>query len=45
MLPGTRIGKGSIVGACSLVNREFGEHCMIAGLPAKVIEQNVDWER
>jgi acetyltransferase-like isoleucine patch superfamily enzyme len=37
VLPGTRIGKGSIVSAYSLVSGEFPDFAIIAGNPAKVV--------
>lgn len=43
LLKGTVIGSGSIVGACSLVNREFSSNEVIAGSPAKAIRHNVFW--
>lgn len=45
ILQGSRIGDHSIVGAKSLVNKEFGENVMLAGSPAQVIRQDVDWDR
>lgn len=43
ILPKTKIGAHSIVGAASLVNKEFPDHVSIAGIPAKIIKTNVDW--
>jgi len=37
VLPGTNIGKGSIVSAGSIVKGEFPDYSIIAGNPAKVI--------
>jgi acetyltransferase-like isoleucine patch superfamily enzyme len=37
IMPGTKIGKGSIVAAYSLVKGEFPDFSIIAGNPAKVI--------
>lgn len=37
---------GCVVGAKSFVNRAFDEpHCVIGGVPAKVLRRNVRWER
>ena len=34
----------TIVGACSLVSKKFiNEYTIIAGNPAKIIKENVDW--
>ena len=44
ILKGVHISKGSIVGACSLVNKKFDEeNVIIAGTPAKIIKHNVTW--
>jgi len=37
IMPGSKIGKGSIVGAYSLVKGEFPDYAIIAGNPARVI--------
>ena len=39
VLMGARIGTGCIVGANSVVNREFPDYCIIAGIPARIIKQ------
>lgn len=43
LLGGTHIRGHSIVGANALVNKKFPKHVMLAGSPAKVIRDNVDW--
>lgn len=46
VLKGVHIPSNCIVGAHSLVNKEFTEqNCIIAGLPAKIIKQGVNWDR
>lgn len=42
---GTRIGTGSVIGAASFVNKSFGSHATIAGSPAKVLTEHIDWEK
>jgi acetyltransferase-like isoleucine patch superfamily enzyme len=37
ILPGCRIGKGAVIGAMSLVNRDVTAYSIVAGIPAKVI--------
>jgi acetyltransferase-like isoleucine patch superfamily enzyme len=37
VLPGSHIGKGSIIGANSVVNGAIPEYCMAAGIPARPI--------
>ena len=38
ILPGVTIGKGSIIGANSVVNRNIPDFCIAAGVPARVIK-------
>lgn len=45
MLGGTGIGSHSIVGANSLINKEFPEHVLIVGNPGEVAREHVDWCR
>ncbi len=45
LLGGTKIGSGSIIGAYSLVKKEFPNNCIIAGIPAKLIKKDIFWER
>lgn len=45
ILKGTEIGEGSVVAYRSLVTKAFTQsHCMIAGDPAKVIAEKIDWK-
>lgn len=45
-LKGTMIADDSIVGAMSLVSGKFEKtNCIIAGVPAKVLKEDVNWER
>lgn len=39
IMPGVRIGKGSIVAANSVVTRDVPPYCVVGGIPAKVIRQ------
>lgn len=38
VLPGVRIGKGSIVGACSLVTKDVPPYSVVGGVPARFIK-------
>ncbi|MCH2232362.1 MAG: acyltransferase [Crocinitomicaceae bacterium] len=44
ILKGTLIGSGSIVAAGSIVSGTYPENSLIAGNPAKLVRENVDWK-
>lgn len=33
-----RIGSNVIIGACSLINKDIPDNCVVAGVPARVIK-------
>lgn len=37
LLAGTHIGRGCIVGACSMLNKEYPPYAVLGGVPAKII--------
>ena len=41
VLPGVRIGEGSVVGAGAVVSRDVPAHCLVAGNPAKIIKEGI----
>lgn len=43
VLKGVTIGEGAIVAAGSVVNKEVPPHCLVGGVPARVIKTNVSW--
>lgn len=45
ILGGSNIGSGSVIGAYSLVKKSIPNNCIAAGVPAKVIREDVFWER
>ena len=45
LLGGAKIGTGSLVGAGAITSGQFGEHIVIAGMPARAIRENVCWSR
>lgn len=46
ILKGTTIAKDSVVGAGAVVNKKFDvPGCVIAGVPAKVAKEGIDWEK
>ena len=44
ILPGITIGDGAIVAAGAVVTKDVPARCLVAGVPAKVIKENVEWE-
>ncbi len=45
LLKGATIGNDSIIGTGSIItNKHFPGHSVIAGIPAKVVKQNVKWK-
>ena len=43
VLKGVRIGQGAIIAAGSIVNKDVPASVMVAGIPAKIIKENVSW--
>jgi acetyltransferase-like isoleucine patch superfamily enzyme len=44
IMKGVKIGDGSVIAAGSIVTRNVPEKCLAAGIPAKVIKQNIQWK-
>lgn len=44
ILKGAKIGDGCIVAAGSLVTKSFPDNCLIGGVPAKIIKENISWK-
>lgn len=44
LIPGAHIGRGAMVGACSLVNKEVPPYAVVAGFPAKVVASKFSLE-
>lgn len=43
VLKGVTIGDGAIIAANATVTRDVPAHCIVAGCPAKVVKENVNW--
>jgi len=43
IMKGVNIGDGAIIAAGSVVTKDVPENSMVAGVPAKVIKENVKW--
>lgn len=44
ILKGVRIGDGAIIAAGAIVTKDVPEKCIVAGIPAKVIANNIDFK-
>ena len=44
ILKGVHIGDGAIVAAGSVVSRDVPPRGLVAGIPAKLIKENIEWE-
>ena len=44
VLKGVTIGKGAIIAAGAVVTKDIPEYCVAAGVPAKIIRENVQWK-
>lgn len=44
ILKGVTLGDGCIVAAGSIVNKSFPAKCLIGGIPAKIIKENIVWK-
>src|SRR5437764_8050773 len=40
---GVTIGTGAVIAACSVVTRDIPSRCLAAGVPARVIHEDVEW--
>ena len=46
ILKGAKVGNNCVVGNSSLVNKKIEKNnCIIAGIPAKVVKENISWDR
>ena len=45
LFAGAHIGKGSVVGAGAVTSARFEDHVILAGVPARVIRENICWSR
>lgn len=45
VLKGVTIGDGAIIAANAVVTKDVPAHAVVAGVPAKVIKENVSWKR
>ncbi len=43
ILKGVTIGEGAVIAANAVVTKDVPAHCIVAGNPAKVIRENINW--
>lgn len=43
ILKGVTIGKGSVIAAGAVVIRDVPQNCVVAGIPAKIVREGVQW--
>lgn len=44
ILKGVTIGEGAVIAAGSVVTRSIPPYCLAGGVPAKVIQENIQWK-
>ena len=44
IMKGVTIGDGAIVAAGAIVTKDVPSHTIVAGIPAKVIKENIEWK-
>ena len=44
IMKGVTIGDGTIIAAGAVVTKDIPENCIAAGVPAKIIKENVTWK-
>lgn len=44
IMKGVEIGDGAIIAAGAVVTKNVPERCLVAGIPAKIIKENINWK-
>lgn len=43
ILCGVTIGEGSVIASGSVVTKDVPAHCLVGGVPAKILKTNIEW--
>ena len=43
IMPGVTVGKGSVVSANAVVTKDVPPHCLVGGVPAKILKTEIEW--
>ena len=44
IMKGVTIGDGAVVAAGAIVTKDVPPNCVVAGVPAKIVKENISWE-
>lgn len=43
IMPGVTVGEGSVVSANAVVTKDVPPHCLVGGVPAKILKTEIEW--
>lgn len=45
IMKGAKIGDGCVVGSHSMVNKAIPQNCLVVGMPARIVKENIHWTK